>query len=640
MSVTESLQRYLEARFSGGQTDDLRKTLVAEAEGLFSSLKQNRQQFDLEWYVNQRFMDGDHYLKFDRRSGKITNQDSDEDGGSKRIKRSINVMKAQIRGLKNFVLKVPLTVEISPAPKDDTDEAKEAARQEARAKEQVYRAIEHHLKLKRLRRPVVDDGFVKHAGYIGVLPTSDGFVRVDWYDAYDVYPDSTAASFYVGKALVLATKQNVLEMKANKAYENTDELKGDGKLAASEFKNNYEQSRLGGGKAATQGDLESVILRQMFIRCPYTMVEEGETKRLQTYDDGKSRIWIISFTASELHRVEETNFTDWPLTRYTPEESGNRVHNRAWAHDLKDPNKTINNMVSRGEEWHVKGVPKLLVPTDSKLKEVTGITGEVLEYNARNADGIKDFIPGGLPESMFRLVGLAQGFMGDVGGMHPASGGSVPIGVKSGKGIEALQSADAEFNMAEPMENFAQAWQEMVERIFELIGEHTTSQRTLDYEDDEGMTRQTTFIGKAGIQEGQTPPDGVIAIGKTSVKVRAVPEISYSEDGKREILLELYKEKLIDRKTVLEAYRFGNVGEVIDRVLQEQAQAAQTPPPKPPVPADKLLNALANLRKSGEPILPEQIDAVLTEAGVPAGPELSTPPPPIDSPGGQRIMQT
>ena len=637
MSVTESLQKYLEARYSGADTDDLRKALVNEAEQLVTTLKTARQQFDLEWYVNQRFIDGDHFLKFDRKSGKVTNAEPGDDEGGKKIRRSINLMKAQIRGLKNFVLKAPLTVEFSPAPKDGSEEAKEAARKEARNKEAAWRGIEDKLKLKRLRRPVVDDGFVKHSGYIGVLPASGELgVRVDRYDSYDVYPDSTA-SFYDGTVLLLATKQNVQAIKSNSAYENTAEVKGDGRLSLSDFKNNYERSKLGGANQNSQGDLESTILRQLFIKCPYgEEVGEDGTKKLKKLEDGQVHIWIITFTTEELHRIEETRFKQWPLIRYTPEDSGGRVHGRAWAHDLKDPNKTVNNMISTAEEWHVKAKPKLLVPKDSSLKEITTTTAEVLEYDARKSDGIKDFMPQGVPASLFTLVNLSQAFSADVGGMHRASGGDVPVGVKSGRGIEALQSADAEFNMAEPMENWAETWQEMVERVLEVVSEQVTTQVPLEYEDSEGMTQRLNIMGKAGLQnqDGSTneAPEGVVVITPSRVKVRAVPEVSYTEDGRREILKELYESKLIDRKTVLEAYRFGNVGDIIDRVLEEQEQASQTPPPKQPIPADKLINALANLRKSGEPILPEQIDVVLTEAGVPTMAELSTPAAPIDTP--------
>src|SRR5262245_18023300 len=260
MNVTEALKRYLEARYSGAETDNVRKELVTSAESLATSLKTARQPFDLEWYVNQRFIDGDHFLKFDRKSGKVTNADPSDEESGKKIRRSINLMKAQIRGLKNFVLKVPLTVEFSPAPQDSTPEAMDTAKQEARLKEAAWRGMEDKLKLKRLRRPVVDDGFVKHSGYIGVLPTTSGLgVRVDHYDAYDVFPDSTAPSFYDGLVLLLATKQNIQALKDNDAYENTAEIKGDGRLSLSDFKNNYERSKLGGANQNSQGDLESTI---------------------------------------------------------------------------------------------------------------------------------------------------------------------------------------------------------------------------------------------------------------------------------------------------------------------------------------------------------------------------------------------
>ena len=677
MSVAEQLKGYLEARFEGLPTDDIRKKLVTEAETLFDTVRRDRQPFDAKWYQNQRFMDGDHYLTFDPQTGKINNQEFTQDGKATRIKRAINVMKAQIRGLKNFVLKVPLTVEISPAPTDDSPEAKQAAEEEARSKSNVVRAIEDKLKLKELRRPIVDDGFLKNAAYVVVLPTEDGFVSVKNYDSYDVFPDPTAPTFFDGYLLFLATRQNLATLKQSKAYENTAELKGDSKLAASTFKNNYERSRSGAQQALTQGDLESVILKQLLIKIPYTQEDVTEPvvdpltgqpaieqatgqpqmrpvidqstgepkKKLVQTQDGKTRIWIVTFTTQELHRVEETNFTRWPAIRYVPEQTGNRVHGNAWATDLQDPNRTVDNMFSKAEEWHIKSSPKLLVPSDSKLKEVTNVTAEVLEYDPRKADGIKDYMPSGVPSSMQWLINSAQGFVADVGGMHPASGGSVPIGVKSGRGIESLQAADAEFNMAEPMENFGLMWQEMWERILEIISENTVKQMTLPYQDS-GMTKKVTFIGKAGLvqQDGtEVPaPKGVVVIGDSHVNVRTVPEVSYSEDGKKEVLKELYEAKAIDLKTLLEGYRFSNVGDIMERVIAENERKAQTPPPPAPVPADRLLNALANVAKSGGPITFEQLQAAMQEASLPPAPTTATPQtvaPPIDGSGQPAILK-
>jgi hypothetical protein len=658
--VSESLKNYLDARLANdSRSDEFRKTLLSELESLFDYLKKARQPFDLDWYVNQRFIDGEHFLKFDRQTGKITNQDTTDEGKSQPLRRSINLMKAQIRGLKNSVLKTPLTVEFSPAPADDSPKAMEQAEREARDDEAGWRAIEGFLKLGELRRPLVDDGFIKHSGYIGVLPTPDGFVRVDWYDGYDVYPDSTAPAFYSGRLLLLATRQNVPAIKANKAYENTAELRGDGKLAASEFKNNYEKSRTGAGASSGQGDLESVIWKQLFIRFPYTMAdvtepveqpvidpttgqpqidemtgqpvtqqvqqpvldESGQPKKqLQPYEDETERIWIVTFSAQDVHRIEETTFSRWPLIRYCPEQTGNRVHGKAWAQDLRDPNKTVDNMVSKAEQWHLKASPKLMVPTDSKLKEITNTTAEVLEYNARTPEGIKEFMPSGVPESMFRLVNLAQSFIADVGGVHPASAGTVPLGVKSGRGIEALQSADAEFNMAEPMENLGITWKELVERILETVSENTTEPRTLEY-DDQGVTRKVRIVGEAGtkLKDGSQAQLGekTVVVRKRHVNIRTVPEVAYTEGGRQEILMELFKVGAVDTQTLLEAYRFGNVGKIVERIIAERRDAANKPVPPKPVDADKLLNSLANLLRAGEPLTADTINSALEKAGLP-----------------------
>jgi hypothetical protein len=145
-----------------------------------------------------------------------------------------------------------------------------------------------------------------------------------------------------------------------------------------------------------------------------------------------------------------------------------------------------------------------------------------------------------------------------------------------------------------------------------------------------------TFVGAVGLQQkdGSTieAPAGTVVITPSRVKVATIPSISYTEEGKKETLKELYEMKAIDKKTLLEGYRFQNVAEIVERVLAEQQQMAQTVPPPPPVPGDKLIGALAQLQKSGGPLTLEVVNVALEKAGLPPLQLDSTPlaPPPID----------
>lgn len=232
---------------------------------------------------------------------------------------------------------------------------------------------------------------------------------------------------------------------------------------------------------------------------------------------------------------------------------------------------------------------------------------------------------------------VGKGFIGDVGGLHPASSGVRPQGITAARAIESLQAADADNNVAEPIANLGITYQDIAEIAFEILAEYATSPKTITFPDGEGVAR-VTFMGENGLKgkDGSTvsAPAGTVIISPSRVKVATVPAISYTEEGKKETLKELYGLEAIDKKTLLEGYRFQNVAEIVDRVVAEQKQKAQMPPPPPPVPGDKLITAISSLQKSGTPLTLDVVNEALAKAGLPPlqmAPELP-PVAPIDAP--------
>jgi hypothetical protein len=631
MNAAKAITDYLQALEAGEETDQLRIDVVKAADEVFQTVQKIRLPYDQKWYSNERFIDGDHYLQVDRSTGvaKVTNDDALSSLKKNRVRRSINVVKPQIRGLKNFVLKTPLTVEF--VPEDNSEEAVQAAQDLNRA----WRGIEYALNLRQYMRDIVHDGFVKYAGYLGILPRANDLPAVHRYDGFDAYPDGTAPTVNDGRVFILATRQNLQAIKSNPDYENTAELQSDGRLAASEFKDSYERQKQGGQPSSTAGDLDSIILKQLFIRLPLcyrdiTGPDGKPAKQLATLENGETHLWIVTTASNQLLRIEDTTLTKYPTVPYYPEKSGSGVFGNAWVSDLKAANKIIDNVMSIAEEWHLKAKPKLLVPTDSKLKEVKASI-DVLEYNKLvPGDSIKDFMPQSLPASLFKLGEVARAALADMGGLHEASIGTVPIGVKSGKGIEALQAADAEFNIAEPLENFGLFFQEVAERIVELVSQNQIDQRTITYPDKDGV-QKVTIIGEAGLvpdADGNVQvPEGVIVVRPSKARVTIVPEMAWTEEGKREQLREMYKDGLVPREYVLQAYRVSSVQEVAEQARREEMEKAKQPPPPKPVDADKLMNAFANIVKSGEPVTIEQLNAVMEQANLPPIPT----PEPVDT---------
>jgi len=175
MTVADAFQKYFDARKGGSVSESDQKQLVTAVDELFNATSKLRQKDELEWYVNQRFVDGDHWIKFDKQAGKITNETE-----TKKIRRSINLIRAEVRGLKNMVQKIPLTVEVVASPKSNSPEDKAAAEDEAKQKNTAWRAIEYDLKLRHKIPGMVEDGFIKYSGWMVLWPTSAQVVAAKW----------------------------------------------------------------------------------------------------------------------------------------------------------------------------------------------------------------------------------------------------------------------------------------------------------------------------------------------------------------------------------------------------------------------------------------------------------------------------
>lgn len=590
MTILDYIDQYRTSLEAGIDDDKVASTIVDMAEKLFKTASTGqRLKAEQEWYVNERYLEGDHWLKFDRKTGTITYPKQ-----QKRVRRDINLARKQLRALKNFILAQRFTWEVSP--EDDSPEASDNAKQYNQVlSSYVYDLLDVPMKLY----DVLTNGIVKRFGsWELVWDDESDNLRLSEQDSFDVYPDPSVRNPRDGQFLFKTSKVSVAKIKKNAAYfERRSQVSGDNREAASDFKDSLEKYRGTTGENQSLDEAQTSIAKELFLK------RDDGTQCLIAYADGK------------LLRADDLNIKRFPLLFYFPERNNHGLYGSTWFRDIRVINRIFENVISIAEDYVLKIKPKLMRPKGSSMKPITDELGDFLEYSQAIPDQIKEFMPAGLPSTHFNLMDLARDLIEDVGGMHtPAT--RVPNGVTSGRAIEALQAAD-ENNVGEPKQMLERFLEETGELALELISAHQVTKKTVTRYDGKTTFRRE-IMGSGGVPEDGQVPDNVLVVKPLKVNVSIVPAVAYTEEGRRQTALDLYKAKLIDRETALDTYRFSNIGDVVRKAEAEQAkEKAQSAPPPPPVPADKLMQGLAALAKSGEPVTFAQVQETMRQAGLP-----------------------
>jgi hypothetical protein len=203
---------------------------------------------------------------------------------------------------------------------------------------------------------------------------------------------------------------------------------------------------------------------------------------------------------------------------------------------------------------------KYLIKQGVEVSSITDKGAEKIYYKGNVPPTQMNLAP--LPAAPFSYIASLEKWIEEFGGIREASLGRVPGSITSGKALEALQSADAG-TVAEPVENLEKFLERVGEFILELIEDHVITTQEIT---EDGETIK--FIG-AGVPADKAPQDAT-RVKAAKVKVSIVPEISYSEESKKEWLMRLAEAQLIDPQTLLEKLSISNVGDVIERMKKMQ----------------------------------------------------------------------
>jgi len=513
---------------------------------LFDDTKKSYLKFHRDWYLNECFARGDHWVVYNKTISKIQTIPS----SSGEVRRTINKIKSQIRGVKNFIKKSQPRWEVQPD--DITDEAFEIARKKNKILQYIYRTKQIPLFLT----DVIVSSLKFSVGFLELGMVKNGNDdEIDMWvdDTFDILIDPHAKTKKNARYIFKAFKKPVSSIKNNPSYTipKGADITADNKQASTSYGELLEMEKKGTDIYGSSKDMESVIVKELWIKYKEF--------------DNKDKIKVFTVVGNLLIKVSDKPYRRYPIFDYNPEKETNQIYSDPWIKSLISINKSLDKTASQIEGYIQRMLAgKYLIKQGVKVSSITDKGAEKIYYKGNVAPTQMNLQP--LPAAPFSYLANCERWIEELGGIREASLGRVPGSITSGKALESLQQADAG-TVAEPIENLEMFLQEIGEFILELIEDHVIASQEITEEGE-----NIKFIGAGALKVGQELPKGTIPVKSSKVKVTIVPEVSYSEESKKEWLMRLAESKLIDPQTLLEKLSISNVGEVIERMKKMQEE--------------------------------------------------------------------
>jgi len=536
--------------------------LIMRAKKLLAAAQASRRKYDWEWLVRNLYLRGYHFARFNRSSSTFVM------GTQTKVRIPVNLMWAQARAIRNQVTSFRPKWEALP------NKPTEAAIENAQYSEKELDYLYSKLSLKRKLKEVIYHGLYTSVGIwqFDWDPRADdgnGEVEISVVDPFDFFVDPNATSFEDAQYVIKAVRKPLKEVKSDPRYKNTEDLKPDSKLAASEYKSFLLQ-------AIKNPDEEAAGLED---ENEYTILYEMQRKE---YDErGTPRIRILTFTHdSEVPlRNEETGESTINYELFQADIQPLEIYGESWAKQVMPINRVLDALESHVFEYnHFFAKGRFVIDKGSGVRSVINENGQIIEKNPGYTVTNLPIAP--LPMSTFQQIANMRQYIEDIGGLHDVSMGRIPTGVKSGVGIAELKQADAssQDDLVDALEDFLVR---SAGQIFRLISKKYTSAKLAKVSGRGGAPEYFYVIGDKSptaksLQKKNRSTFGemnlpIAIIGAdTEVRVTVGSWLAYTKQARQEELKDLFRLGAIDQKTLLEHLEFGNIDDITDRTRTER----------------------------------------------------------------------
>lgn len=293
-------------------------------------------------------------------------------------------------------------------------------------------------------------------------------------------------------------------------------------------------------------------------------------------------IWTTQNTIPLLYEELDTDEFDYVVYRgdLVPKEP----YGESWIKHVMAINRVINTLESSALEYNsriAKG--RLVVDKDSGIRAVHNVHGEIITKNRGATITALDLppLPSAVQEQISRMLRYAM----DISGVHEASLGAIPTGVRTGVAIAELKQADStsQDDLVDNLEDFLT---EVAFKILKKISQNYTSYKVIkDLGVREGDEKYFAVISKQAAKDKKRSGDklgrpGQVKIGTdwfdvaeigddNTIRVTVGSWLGYTKESLQQKVLSYYQIGLIDQATALKLLEFGDISTIIQQSRTE-----------------------------------------------------------------------
>lgn len=523
-------------------SDEANADLLQKCIGIYKSYNDATFKYRRQWYLNDNFYDGKHFVWWRRSTGTIDRIEPPKG----MVLRSMPIASKKLDQIQNLMLANDPRWVVYPE-KDTSGQVTDDMENIAKRAGQWLEFQWDRLGMKQKLGDLVHYGLKFPYSFLEIGFDTDIWVTV--WDAFDILFQPEVSVIYDSPVLIKSVSKNVIDVRNNPNYnENKTKLTPVMRYSSDEMKDMRMVEKFGYHRQKDQD--ENCDLKEYYFK--------------EFQDDGTVKIRIVT-TANDkfVLRNELTNKTEYPFVLFSPH-SGNLLQ-PAWIERMMSQNKSIDLIISNIETFfHIMNKGYWIKHKNANVTRVLNEHGQFIEWDVAEPHQAQ---MQSIPNYVFNHLANLEKWI-DGQSVSSVTTGAVPKGVKAYKSIEAMKQSDAA-NMAMAtvrLEGTIEKTAEiMLDNAEEFYTEPVQVQRLQEQKPDYFNVIGGNFRGE----------DTSLIPLKASYKVDVNIEsgLAYTEEGKRQTMLELYSAGLVDAQTVLEAFKFSNVSEIINKAQAEKQKS-------------------------------------------------------------------
>lgn len=532
------------------------------AKTAFQAAADGRRRYDAEWLGRNLFWRGYQFSRYQPATQTVVLAVRQ----SARV--PVNLTAAYMRSIRNQITSFRPKFEVLP-----TTPNSESAKVQARYAQRLLDYYFDHLGLKMKIKETITQALMYSIGgpWQIVYDSLKKEVKIWLLDPFDFYMDPLTEDPNDASYMIKAVRRPLGEVVTNPDFsvQARREITGpDAKIAASEYKQFLIQ--------ATR------IVPTKSESNPTIILFEGYFKKHRPTGEVYMVKCIWTETSLTPLVYEEIDTDEYDFVVYRGDLNPKEPYGESWIKHVMPINRVLNTLESSTLEYNTRVAKgRIVVDRDSGVRSIHNIHGEIVSKNRGSTVEAMD-MPG-LPVAVPQQIERMQMYGEDIGGVHSATLGRMPPGIRSGIGIAELKQADSA-SQDDYVDNLEDFLSDVAFKILKKIAQNYSSYKVIkDLGVREGDEKYFAVIGKKFAKKksgDELGHPGQVKIGPDWLDVAEIADdnnirvsvgswLGFTKEALQQKVLTYYQAGIIDQATALKLLEFGDVDSIIQQTRIE-----------------------------------------------------------------------